>query len=221
LRRFYLCYGMQPGSFMAQLFLASGSPRRSELLMQIGVPFTRLVACVDETPLAGEPPAEYVARLAKAKAQAGLAVLLQPAGAVVLGADTSVILAGQILGKPRDRADGLAMLAALSGTTHQVLTALALASVERCEVRMVSSRVSFRQLSTDEITAYWDSGEPLDKAGGYAIQGLGAVFVSHLEGSFSAVVGLPVCETAALLADFGIPCWQRPDPTLISEAAHE
>jgi septum formation protein len=102
-----------------------------------------------------------------------------------------------------------------------VLTALAVASVERCEVRMVSSRVSFRQLSADEIAAYWDSGEPLDKAGGYAIQGLGAVFVSHLEGSFSAVVGLPVCETAALLADFGIPCWQRPDPTLISEAAHE
>lgn len=206
---------------MTRLFLASGSPRRSELLMQIGVPFTTLLSHVDETPQADESPADYVQRLAVAKAQAGLAALQQRADAVVLGADTSVILAGQILGKPRDRADGLAMLAALSGTCHQVLTAVALASVERCEVRMVSSQVNFRQLSSVEIAAYWDSGEPLDKAGSYAIQGLGAVFVSHLEGSFSAVVGLPVCETAALLADFGIPCWQRPDPILISEAAHE
>ncbi len=206
---------------MTRLFLASGSPRRSELLMQIGVPFTTLLSHVDETPQADESPADYVQRLAVAKAQAGLAALQQRADAVVLGADTSVILAGQILGKPRDRADGLAMLAALSGTRHQVLTAVALASVERCEVRMVSSQVNFRQLSSVEIAAYWDSGEPLDKAGSYAIQGLGAVFVSHLEGSFSAVVGLPVCETAALLADFGIPCWQRPDPILISEAAHE
>jgi septum formation protein len=113
------------------------------------------------------------------------------------------------------------MLTALSGTTHEVLTAVALASLERCEVRLVRSQVSCRPLSRDEIDAYWHSGEPLDKAGSYAIQGLGAVFVSHLEGSFSAVVGLPVCETAALLADFGIPCWQRPDPTSISEAAHE
>jgi septum formation protein len=206
---------------MARLFLASGSPRRSELLTQIGVPFRTLLSSVDETPLVGESAADYVERLARAKAQAGLAVLAQPAGAVVLGADTSVILAGQILGKPQDRADAHMMLAALSGTTHQVLTAVALASIDRCAVRTVTSLVTFRPLSTDEIDTYWDSGEPHDKAGSYAIQGLGAVFVSHLQGSFSAVVGLPVCETAALLADFGISCWQRPEPTPISETAHE
>jgi septum formation protein len=209
------------GLCMARLFLASGSPRRSELLRQIGVPFTTLLTCVDEAPKVNESPADYVERLARAKAQAGLAALAEPGGAVVLGADTSVILAGQILGKPCDRADAQAMLAALSGSTHQVLTAVALASVGCCEVRLVSSQVSFRPLSLAEIDAYWASGEPLDKAGSYAIQGLGAVFVRHLEGSFSAVVGLPVCETAALLADFGIPCWQRPDPTSISETAHE
>jgi septum formation protein len=206
---------------MARLFLASGSPRRRELLTQIGVPFTALPTSIDETPKASESPVEYVRRLAQAKAQAGLAALADCAGAVVLGADTSVILNGQILGKPLDRADAQAMLTALSGNTHEVLTAVALASVERCEVLTVRSQVSFRTLTSDEIDAYWHSGEPLDKAGSYAIQGLGAVFVSHLEGSFSAVVGLPVCETAALLADFGIPCWQRPDPTSISEAAHE
>jgi len=206
---------------MARLFLASGSPRRRELLTQIGVPFTTLPTSIDETPKASESPVEYVRRLAQAKAQAGLAALADCAGAVVLGADTSVILNGQILGKPLDRADAQAMLTALSGNTHEVLTAVALASVERCEVLTVRSQVSFRTLTSDEIDAYWHSGEPLDKAGSYAIQGLGAVFVSHLEGSFSAVVGLPVCETAALLADFGIPCWQRPDPTSISEAAHE
>jgi septum formation protein len=206
---------------MNRLYLASGSPRRRELLTQIGVPFSTLATNIDETPLAAEPAEIYVERLARAKAQAGLAALANPRGAVVLGADTSVVLGGQILGKPLDRTDAQAMLAALSGTTHQVLTAVALASSERCEVRLVSSKVSFRPLSAAEIEAYWASGEPADKAGSYAIQGLAAVFVSHLEGSFSAVVGLPVCETAALLADFGIPCWQRLDPPSMSEAAHE
>ena len=194
---------------MNRLYLASGSPRRRELLMQIGVPFTALATSIDETPLAAESAEMYVERLARAKAQAGLAALASPLGAVVLGADTSVVLDGQILGKPLDRADAQAMLAALSGHTHQVLTAVALASSERCAVRLVSSKVSFRPLSAAEIEAYWASGEPQDKAGSYAIQGLGGIFVSHLEGSFSAVVGLPVCETAALLADFGIPYWQR------------
>lgn len=191
------------------LYLASGSPRRRELLGQIGVPFVVLNAPIDETPWPAESPADYVQRLACAKAQAGLATLPDSGVAVVLGADTSVVLAGRILGKPEDRADAVAMLSALSGHTHEVLTAVALASRERCAVRLVSSQVSFRPLSAGEIEAYWASGEPLDKAGSYAIQGLGAVFVSHLQGSFSAVVGLPLCETAALLADFGIPCWQR------------
>lgn len=191
------------------LYLASGSPRRRELLGQIGVPFVVLNAPIDETPWPAESPADYVQRLACAKAQAGLATLPGSCAAVVLGADTSVVLAGRILGKPEDRADAVAMLSALSGHTHEVLTAVALASRERCAVRLVSSQVSFRPLSAGEIEAYWASGEPQDKAGSYAIQGLGAVFVSHLQGSFSAVVGLPLCETAALLADFGIPCWQR------------
>ena len=206
---------------MNRLYLASGSPRRRELLTQIGVPFSTLATSIDETPLAAEPAELYVERLARAKAHAGLAALTSPLGAVVLGADTSVVLHGQILGKPLDRADAQAMLTALSGTTHQVLTAVALASSERCEVRLVSSQVSFRVLSASEIETYWASGEPQDKAGSYAIQGLAAVFVSHLEGSFSAVVGLPVCETAALLADFGIPYWQCLDTSSMSEASHE
>ena len=199
---------------MSMLYLASGSPRRRELLGQIGVPFSTLPTVIDETPLLNEPAVDYVRRLACAKAQVGLASLAAPDAAVVLGADTSVVLDGRILGKPQDRADALAMLAALSGQTHEVLTAVALANSQRCEVRVVSSQVSFRPLSTAEIEAYWASGEPQDKAGSYAIQGLGAVFVADLHGSFSAVVGLPLCETAALLADFGIPCWQRPSETV-------
>lgn len=199
---------------MTMLYLASGSPRRRELLEQIGVPFTTLPTVIDETPLSNEPAVDYVRRLACAKAQVGLASLAAPGAAVVLGADTSVVLGGRILGKPQDRADALAMLAALSGHTHEVLTAVALANSQRCEVRVVSSQVSFRTLSAAEIEAYWASGEPQDKAGSYAIQGLGAVFVRDLHGSFSAVVGLPLCETAALLADFGIPCWQRPSETV-------
>ena len=199
---------------MSMLYLASGSPRRRELLGQIGVPFTTLHTVIDETPLANEAAAAYVQRLACAKAQAGLASLAVPGTAVVLGADTSVVLDGRILGKPESRAEALSMLAALSGQTHEVLTAVALANSQRCEVRVVSSQVSFRPLSAAEIEAYWASGEPQDKAGSYAIQGLGAVFVADLHGSFSAVVGLPLCETAALLADFGIPCWQRPSETV-------
>ena len=199
---------------MSMLYLASGSPRRRELLGQIGVPFSTLPTVIDETPLLNEPAVDYVRRLACAKAQVGLASLAAPGAAVVLGADTSVVLDGRILGKPQDRADALAMLAALSGQTHEVLTAVALANSQRCEVRVVSSQVSFRPLSAAEIEAYWASGEPQDKAGSYAIQGLGAVFVADLHGSFSAVVGLPLCETAALLADFGIPCWQRLSETV-------
>ena len=193
---------------MATLYLASGSPRRRELLAQIGVPFTPLMASIDETPLPGEPATGYVERLARQKAQAGLAILEQPAEAVVLGADTAVVLDGRILGKPQDRAEGLAMLAALAGREHQVLTAVALAADERVQSCVVASRVSFRTLLPGEAEAYWDTGEPQDKAGGYGIQGLAAVFVRQLQGSYSAVVGLPLCETAQLLGEFGIPCWQ-------------
>ncbi len=193
---------------MASLHLASASPRRRELLAQIGVPFVTLIASIDETALPGEPAERYVERLAREKALAGLAALGDPADAVVLGADTAVVLDGRILGKPADRAECLATLAALSGREHQVLTAVALASAQRIESRVVSSRVRFRPLRAGEAEAYWATGEPCDKAGSYGIQGLAAVFVSQLEGSYSAVVGLPLCETAQLLGEFGIPCWQ-------------
>ncbi|GLK89233.1 Maf family protein [Pseudomonas turukhanskensis] len=201
---------------MATLYLASGSPRRRELLTQIGVAFSTLAAPIDESVLPGEPAERYVQRLAQAKATAGLATLPQPTDAVVLGADTAVVVDGRILGKPTDQADALAMLNLLSNREHQVLTAVALANGHRSEVRLVSSDVRFRAISPTEAHTYWASGEPQDKAGGYAIQGLAAVFVSGMRGSYSAVVGLPLCETAALLAEFGIPCWQA-----LSESRHE
>lgn len=192
---------------MPVLYLASASPRRRELLTQIGVAHHPLPVDIDETPLPGEAPADYVRRLAREKARAALARLDAAQPLCVLGADTTVVLDGRILGKPADRAEGLAMLAALSGQTHQVLTAVALADGRRCEVRLVESRVTFRAIPGEEAARYWASGEPADKAGGYAIQGLGAVFVRELRGSYSGVVGLPLCETAELLAAFGVPCW--------------
>ncbi|GAA0279227.1 Maf family protein [Pseudomonas rhodesiae] len=194
---------------MNTLYLASGSPRRRELLTQIGVPFTVVSAAIDETPHANESAVAYVERLARGKAMAGFAALGQASAACVLGADTAVIVDGLILGKPVDQADALAMLMALAGREHEVLTAIALTDGQRCETLCVSSLVRFRAISVEEATAYWRSGEPQDKAGGYAIQGLGSIFVSGLNGSYSAVVGLPVCETAQLLAQFGIPCWQN------------
>lgn len=192
---------------MPSLYLASGSPRRRELLTQIGVPFSVLSAEIDETPLPDEEPAAYVERLACAKAHAGQALLVE-GGGCVMGADTAVVLDGRILGKPVDRQDALDTLAALSGREHQVLTAVALVEGSRCVSRVVASRVRFRPISSAEAHAYWRSGEPRDKAGSYAIQGLAAIFVEALHGSYSAVVGLPLCETADLLGHFGIPCWQ-------------
>lgn len=198
---------------MASLYLASSSPRRSELLQQIGVPFSLCIAPVDETPFAGELPCDYVQRLALAKAQAALASL--PEGdAVVLGADTAVVLGQQILGKPLDRDDALATLRSLSGREHQVFSAVAVVSAQRSDVRVVSTAVTFRALSDAEIEAYWATGEPCDKAGSYGIQGLAGVFVTQLQGSYSAVVGLPLCETAELLASFDVACWQDSNPTL-------
>lgn len=193
---------------MNPLYLASGSPRRRELLTQIGVPFTPVSAPIDETPLPGESAEAYVERLAVAKAEAGLASLGSPA--LTLGADTAVVLDGRILGKPENREHALAMLAELSGRAHQVLTAVAVSDGQRCQSLCVASNVRFRAISPAEAERYWASGEPADKAGGYAIQGLGAVFVTGLEGSYSAVVGLPLSETAELLGQFGIACWQVP-----------
>ncbi len=194
---------------MAKLFLASASPRRRELLAQIAVPCATHIASIDETPLPGEPATAYVERLAREKARAALLALGESADAVVLGADTAVVLDGQILGKPQDFADYSRMLRGLSGRVHQVLTAVALVTTQREATQVVGSEVTFRHLSDAEIAAYWSSGEPCDKAGGYGIQGLAAVFVSRIEGSYSAVVGLPLCETAQLLGDFGIACWQE------------
>ncbi|MCK9796885.1 Maf-like protein [Pseudomonas sp. MAFF 302030] len=197
---------------MSPLYLASGSPRRRELLTQIGVPFTAISADIDETPLLDESPAAYVERLARGKAAAGLGLIASShslAPACVLGADTAVVLDGRILGKPLDQADSLAMLTALSDREHEVLTAIAVLDDQRCESRVVRSLVRFRPISPEEAAAYWASGEPQDKAGGYGIQGLAAVFVAGLNGSYSAVVGLPLCETAELLGHFGIPCWQN------------
>ncbi|MDS4031715.1 MAG: Maf family protein [Candidatus Contendobacter sp.] len=186
------------------IYLASASPRRRELLRQIGVSYRRLRLDVDETPRLGETPNAYVVRLALAKARTGCATLGRRRPAPVLGADTAVVVDGAILGKPRDRAEGLAMLTLLSGREHRVLSAVALAVPTRDAVRVQESWVRFRALTPTECTAYWDSGEPLDKAGGYAIQGRAAAFVAELRGSYSGVMGLPLFETAALLRVFGI-----------------
>lgn len=193
---------------MKPLYLASGSPRRRELLTQIGVSFMTVGADIDETPLDHESPSAYVERLARGKAEAGRRALKVSTDGCVLGADTAVVLDGRILGKPLDQADSVAMLMALSGRDHEVLTAIAVLDGQRCESRVVRSRVRFRAITEQEALAYWASGEPRDKAGSYGIQGLGAVFVAGLEGSYSAVVGLPLCETSELLGHFGIPCWQ-------------
>jgi len=193
---------------MKQLFLASGSPRRRELLTQIGLPFSTISADIDETPFNHESPSAYVERLARGKAEAGRGAVVSDAAFCVLGADTAVVLNGKILGKPVDEADACAMLMMLAGREHEVLTAIAVLDGERCESRVVRSLVRFRPIDPDEAAAYWASGEPRDKAGGYGIQGLGAVFVAGLNGSYSAVVGLPLCETAELLGHFGIPYWQ-------------
>ncbi|WP_295887001.1 nucleoside triphosphate pyrophosphatase [uncultured Thiohalocapsa sp.] len=187
-----------------RLILASRSPRRRALLAQIGLSVTVRSADVDETQRAGEAPADYVLRIALAKARAAHGALAATeAQAPVLAADTAVICDDQIFGKPADAADAARMLALLSGREHQVLTGVALlGAAER--VRLSSTRVRFRNISAAEAAAYWASGEPQDKAGGYAVQGLGAVFVAGLEGSWSGVVGLPLFETAELLAAEGI-----------------
>jgi septum formation protein len=184
------------------LRLASRSPRRRELLTQMGVAHRVVDVAVDETPRPGEAPAEYVLRLAVAKARAG-AALAEDRATPVLAADTAVVAGGQILGKPRDRADFLAMFGLLAGASHKVLTGVALAVDEGVESRLSVSRVSFRPIGQEERLAYWASGEPADKAGGYAIQGLGALFVERLEGSYSGVMGLPLFETAELLRTVG------------------
>jgi septum formation protein len=185
------------------IYLVSQSPRRRELLLQIGIEHEVISADTDETPHIGEAAELYVTRMALEKARAGrarLPVIDKP----LLGADTSVVVDGVILGKPRDEVDAREMLRALAGRAHRVISAVALVDDVTEASRLSVSHVTFRNISDVEARAYWRSGEPADKAGGYGIQGLGALFIERLEGSYSGVMGLPLFETAALMRDFGI-----------------
>ena len=186
------------------IYLASRSPRRHALLAQLGVPFETLDVDLDESPRRGETPDVLARRLAEAKARAGRERLEAGATHLVLGADTVVVLDDRILGKPRDVDDACRMLSSLSDRCHQVLSAVALASRNGTRTRTSVSRVCFRALSDREARDYAATGEPLDKAGAYAIQGLAAMFVTELNGSYSGVVGLPLYETAELLTEAGV-----------------
>lgn len=186
-----------------QIYLASQSPRRRELLHQIGVNHEVIAVDVDETPHPGEAPAEYVIRLALEKAEEGHRLTAGQSELPVLAADTAVVIDNEILGKPADQAQAQEMMERLSNRSHKVLTGIALIGETRAS-RLSVSNVTFRKVSPEEALAYWQSGEPADKAGGYGIQGLGAVFISRLEGSFSGVMGLPLFETAELLQQAGI-----------------
>lgn len=204
--RFWITAGFCPASVMNQiaLYLASASPRRREILGQLGIEHQVLPQDVDESHRQGETPADYVCRLASAKAQAALDSLDGEPHAACLGSDTTVVCDGNIFEKPRDEADARRMLSALSGRTHRVLTAVALATAGSTEVRLSESTVTFREITDVEIGHYWHTGEPADKAGAYGIQGLGAMFVQNIHGSYSGIMGLPVMETMALLATTGM-----------------
>ena len=186
------------------LVLASSSPRRRELLSQIGVQFEVVVQPVDEAQFPEESPVDYVCRLARAKAAVVNEQERQGQGRPVLGADTIVVVDSLVLGKPQDRDDAVRMLTLLSGRRHQVMSAVCLMQGDRSDLRLSSSVVGFRPLSATDIQDYWQSGEPTGKAGAYAVQGLGALFINSLEGSYSGVVGLPLYETAELLAAYSV-----------------
>ncbi|WP_010436158.1 Maf family protein [Enterobacter mori] len=185
---------------MTSIYLASGSPRRQELLTQLGVSFERIVTGIEEKRAEGESAQQYVSRLAREKAQAG--VVQTPRDLPVLGADTIVILNGEVVEKPHDADHAARMLRKMSGQTHQVMTAVALADSQNVLDCLVVTDVTFRVLTDDEIAAYIASGEPMDKAGAYGIQGLGGCFVRKINGSYHAVVGLPLVETYELLSNF-------------------
>ena len=184
------------------LILASKSPRRQQLLAQLGYQFTTSSADIDESVVNGETPKQYVRRLAIAKAQV---IAKENSQAVVLGSDTAVVIDNEILGKPGDQQDCIAMLKKLSGRQHQVLTSIALVQGKRVESQVVTTEVFFKTLSEQEMLRYWQSEEPKDKAGSYGIQGLGAQFVHKIQGCYFAVVGLPLYQSAQMLAAFGLP----------------
>ncbi len=187
-----------------QLVLASGSPRRRQLLSQLGLEFDIEHPDVDETVRRDEAPQDYVVRLSQSKAEAVFSRL--DSNQVIIAADTTVELAGNILGKPESKDDGIAMLTALSGSEHHVYTGVTIRQEARIESLCIGSLVRFRQLSDEEMDYYWETGEPVDKAGGYGLQGIGAAFVETLNGSYTNVIGLPLSEVVVLLREFGIPC---------------
>jgi len=197
----------QPASTSSpQITLASSSPRRRELLEQIRVSYEVVPVDIDESCLADESPEQYVRRLALEKARAGYQQRpVRPA----LGSDTIVVIEGQVLGKPEDKKHGLQMLAQLSSATHLVMTAVALCDAQEQTCIVSISEVEFAELSEQQIEAYWATGEPVDKAGGYAVQGIAAQFIKNIQGSYSGIMGLPLYETAKLLKQSGInllPC---------------
>lgn len=191
-----------------RVILASASPRRQALLRQIGVACQVCPQDIDETRRPDEAPKVYVRRMADEKAEAALGSGADTESAVIVASDTSVVCEGAVLGKPETEAEAVSMLQLLAGREHQVLTAVTVADASHRAQALSESKVLFREIPDAEARRYWQSGEPLGKAGGYAIQGLGAVFVKTLVGSYSGVMGLPLFETARLLAEFGVTCWQ-------------
>jgi len=186
------------------LFLASNSPRRAELLSQINVQFEHISVEIDETKQVNETSQAYVQRLALEKALAGFTKNKQQG--MVLGADTIVVCEDVVMEKPKNKQHAQQMMELLSANTHQVLTAVALVNKQKHSVKLVATTVTFKALSAQEISDYWETNEPQDKAGGYGIQGFAGQFVTHLSGSYSAVVGLPLYETAELIKSFkGVP----------------
>jgi septum formation protein len=182
------------------IYLASASPRRSALLAQIGVAHQIAPVAIDESVASAETPESYVTRLAALKAETLWRRLIEPGRLPVLGSDTTVVANNSILGKPANEDECVRMLQLLSGRTHQVHTAVALRSAAGSDVRLSVSEVTFRELSMKEMRDYWRTGEPADKAGGYAVQGRAAIFISRIAGSYSGIMGLPLFETAELLA---------------------
>jgi septum formation protein len=186
------------------IVLASASPRRAELLTQIGISFTVRSADIDESIRPGEAPAAYVQRMAMEKSAA-----IAATGAITLSADTVVVKDHQILGKPANQAEAVGMLCALSDRWHEVMTCIVVSNGLERESELVTTRVCFGPISEAQAIDYWHTGEPADKAGGYGIQGIGGIFACKIEGSYSAVVGLPLAETERLLKRFGIDTWRR------------
>ena len=184
------------------LVLASSSPRRMEILNQLGIRYQAVSPMIDESLRYGESGEEYVRRLALDKASALAMHELSPP---ILGADTAIVCRGEVFGKPQDFEQFKEMLEALSGSKHVVLSAVAVNNGKLSSVLVCETSVSFREITNQEINYYWRTGEPRDKAGGYAIQGKGAIFIKHISGSYSGVVGLPIFETSQLMKNFNIP----------------